>query len=266
VSADAGIRVVRPPTAALPSGESVLTRAVRILEAFTAAEPALRVTEVARRSDLHVATASRLVAELVGHGLLERRPDGRVQVGTRMWELAYRSSAALSLRESAMPFLEDLHAVLGQHVQLGVLDGTDVLFVERLSAPDAVISYTRVAGRLPVHASSCGLVLLAYADGELQEQVLARPLQRFTPHTVVEPERLRAVLADVRRQAFVLCPGFIHPDATGVAVPVRGPGGAVVAGLSAIVPNDGQAYAHLSVLRATARGIGRALTGTGGPR
>src|SRR5687768_1259734 len=111
------------------TGESVVSRVVRILEAFTPDDPALTVTEIARRSALHVATASRLVAELERHGLLVRR-EGSVRIGMRMWELAQRASPALSLREAAMPFLEDLHAVIGQHVQLAVLDGEEVLFVE----------------------------------------------------------------------------------------------------------------------------------------
>src|SRR3954447_786369 len=166
------------------TGESVLSRAVRIFEAFGAAQPDLTVTEIARRTGLHVATASRLVAELVGHGLLARRADGRVRIGVRMWELAQRASPTLSLREAAMPFLEDLHAVVGHHVQVGVLDGDEVLFLERLSAPGAVINYTRIAGRLPLHASSSGLVLTAFGPTELQERILARPLRRFTPHTL----------------------------------------------------------------------------------
>src|SRR3984957_14448554 len=144
------------------TGESVLSRAVRIFEAFTPDERVLSVSQIARRARLHLATASRLIAELEAHGLLDREPDRRVRVGVRMWELALRASPTLGLRDASMPFMEDAHAVLGHHVQLGVLDGDQVLFVERLSAPGAVINYTRIAGRLPLHASSSGLVLLAF--------------------------------------------------------------------------------------------------------
>jgi DNA-binding IclR family transcriptional regulator len=240
------------------TGESVVARVVRVLEAFTPDDPALSVTEIARRSGLPVTTASRLIAELAAHGLLARR-DGAVRVGVRMWELAQRASPTLSLREAAMPFLEDLHAVIGQHVQVAVLDGDEVLFVERISAPNAVINYTRIAGRLSLHASSSGQVLLAHAPAEQQERVLAAPLQRLTPNTPTRPELVRAMLADIRRQGYALCPGFIHVDATGVAVPVRDGSGAVVAAIGAVVPNDGNAYVHVPALLAAARGIGRTL-------
>jgi DNA-binding IclR family transcriptional regulator len=259
VGGSSGVRARLRRVARGSSGESVLTRAVRILEVFTAEEPALPVSEIARRASLHVATASRLVAELTGHGLLARQPDGRVRIGVRLWELAFRASPALTLREAAMPYLEDLHAIVGHHVQLGVLDGEEVLFLERLSAPGAVINYTRIAGRLPLHVSSSGVVLLAHADRQLQERVLAGPLQPYTAATVTSPDRLRALLADVRRQGFAQLNGHVHEDATGIAVPVRDRAGAVVAALSAIVPNDGQGHTRVPALMAAARGVTRTL-------
>jgi hypothetical protein len=63
------------------TGESVLSRAVRIFEAFTPDERVLSVSQIARRARLHLATASRLIAELESHGLLDREPDRRVRVG-----------------------------------------------------------------------------------------------------------------------------------------------------------------------------------------
>jgi DNA-binding IclR family transcriptional regulator len=241
------------------TGESSLARAVRILDCFTPDEPALQVSEIARRAGLHVATASRLVAELTSHGLLARGPDRAVRIGMRMWELASRASPTLSLRAAAMPFLEDLHAVVGHHAQLGVRDGDEVLFVERLTARDAVINYSRIAGRLPLHVTSSGLVILAYGDEELQERVLSRPLQRYTDRTLATPSRLRTAMADVRRQGYALLAGQVHEEATGIAVPVRDALGDVVAGLSVIVPNDGRAVAHVPVLLAAARGLSRTL-------
>jgi DNA-binding IclR family transcriptional regulator len=103
------------------SGESVLERVVRILEAFTPEERALTVGEVSRRAGLPAATGSRMVADLVEQGLLRRDGDRRVRVGTRLWELASRASPTLSLRELAMPVLEELLRAVGHHAQLGVL-------------------------------------------------------------------------------------------------------------------------------------------------
>ena len=241
------------------TGETSLARAVRILESFTPDAPQLTVTQLARRSGLHVATASRIVGQLVDHGLLSRGPDRELRVGMRLWELASRAAPTRSLRDAAMPYLEDLHAVVGHHAQLAVLDGGDVIFLERLSARDAVINYSRIAGRLPLHISSSGVVLLAHGSAELQERVLAGPLESRTPATITDPSRLSALLDQVRRQGYALLPGHVHPDATGIAVPVRNALGEVVAALSVIVPNDARAVSAVPALLAAARGIGRAL-------
>ncbi|MEU1191385.1 helix-turn-helix domain-containing protein [Streptomyces sp. NPDC005859] len=79
---------------------------MRILKAFTPDESALTVSEISRRTGLHVATVSRLVAELVSHGFLSRDADRRVRIGVRLWNPGTRASPTLSLRDAAMPFME----------------------------------------------------------------------------------------------------------------------------------------------------------------
>lgn len=241
------------------SGESVLERVVRILEAFTPRTPVLTVGEVARRADLPVATASRLIAELVEHGLLSRDDDRRVRVGTRLWELGSRASPTLSLRELAMPVLEELLRVVGHHAQLGVLDGEEVLFVERLSAEHAVINYTRIAARLPLHASSSGLVLLAHAPHELRERILAEPLAGLAPETVTDAAAVRRILGQIRSKGFVIAPGYIEAVSTGVAVPLRDGSGDIIAALSVVLPRETPTDVALSELLGAARGIRTAL-------
>ncbi|WP_141013613.1 IclR family transcriptional regulator [Nocardioides sambongensis] len=242
-----------------PSGESLIERVVRILEAFDPDTPSLTVGELAARAGLPGSTTSRLVDQLVSHGLLRRDPSGGVRIGVRLWELGARASPTLALREVAMPFMEDLQHIVGHHTQLGVREGTEVLFIERLSTRHAVINVTKVAGRLPLHASSAGQVLLAHAPASVRESVLAGPLRSYTDTTITDAGTLRKVLAEIRRQDFALCPGAIDPSATGIAVPVRDPRGRVIASLALVVPNDGNAHAHVPVLRTAARGLERTL-------
>ncbi|MGH3517424.1 MAG: IclR family transcriptional regulator [Haloechinothrix sp.] len=249
------------------AGQSVLTRVMRVLEAFEKETHVLTASQIARRADLSVPTAHRLVAELVKLGLLERDSDHRVRVGVRLWEIAARAPRALGLREAAMPFMEDLHAATRQHTQLGVLAGKEVLFIERLSARNAVINVTEIGGRLPVHASSGGLVLLAHSDRVLQEEVMESPLRRYTRNTPTNPRRLRELLAAIRAHGYVICDGFIHPDAMGIAVPVHGADNSVVAALAVVVPSkDSQPMMHVPALIAAARGITRAMGATPQPR
>lgn len=248
--------------------ENLLARGVRILEAFDADHPILPVAALARRAGLPMPTTYRLVDELVRLGLLDRGADRKVRVGLRMWELASRSSETVGLRDAAMPFMDDLHATIRQHTQLAVLEGDEVLYLERKSARGAeVVNITRTASRLPIHACSSGLVLLAHATADVQERVLAADLRPLTPLTVTEPAELRRHLAETRYRGHAVVHGWVHEQASGVAVPVWGPEGEVIAALSVIIPNEeGRVAPVVPALLATARGISRALTSGLGPR
>jgi DNA-binding IclR family transcriptional regulator len=240
--------------------ETVTGRVLRVLAAFSAERPELGLTEVSRRANLPLTTTHRIVGELAEWGALERGTDGRYRIGLRLWEVGALAPRGLGLRESAMPFLEDLYEVTRQNVQLAVLDRTEVVFVERISGRGAVNVITRVGGRLPLHATGVGLVLLAYADPELQEQVLAAPMKRYTAKTMCDPDELRRTLAEVRRTGVAVSDGQIELIALSVAAPVHGPRGDVVAALSVVVPAEtSDARAYIPVVRAAARGISRVL-------
>jgi len=176
----------------------------------------------------------------------------------RLWELALRGSTALRLRQAALPHMERVQALVRQHTQLAVLEQDEALFLERLSHPDAGANITRIAGRLPLHASSSGLILLAHAPSALRERVLAGPLRALAPETVTDAARLRRLLTEVRRTGVVIAPGSIEAVSTGVAVPLRD-AGEVVAALSVVLPRDTPPEPAVAALREAAAGIEAAL-------
>jgi DNA-binding IclR family transcriptional regulator len=242
--------------------DSVTARVLAVLAVFSAERPELNLTEISRRARLPLTTTHRIVAELAAWGALERSDEGRYRIGLRLWEVGVLAPRGLDLRELAMPFLEDVYEVTRQNVQLAVLDGTEALYLERLSGRGAVNVVTRVGSRLPLHATGVGLVLLAHADPELQEQVLAAPLKRFTAKTLASAGEVRRALAETRRTGVAISDGQIELIALSIAAPVWGPRGTVVAALSVVVPaatSDARAYVPL--VRAAARGISRALCG-----
>lgn len=240
------------------SGDSLLTRVMRILEVF-ASTPSPSVADVARGAGLPVSTAHRLVREMLEHGLLERDDERHLRMGVRLWELSVRSHRVLGLRDVALPYMEDLRAVVRQDVEIAVLAGTEVLYIERLGARGAVPNIARTAERLPAHTVSAGLVLLAHAPAEVRDEVLAGPLAAFTPQTRTDPVLLRRTLGTVRRLGYAVAPGLLTPGAKGVAVPLRDASGAVVAALSVIVPMREDHRALVPALLATARAISRDL-------
>lgn len=246
-----------------PSGDSAIDRLVRVLETFTTERTVQTASEIGRRAHLPSSTAHRLVDDLVAAGLLERDDEHRVRLGMRLWELALRGSHALRLRQAALPFMEGVQSRVREHTQLAVLEQDSALFLERLSHPDAGANITRIAGRLPLHASSSGLVLLAFGDAALQERVLAAPLAAVSRETVTDAGALRALLARIRSDGFVVARGSVEVVSTGVAVPVRDGSGDVVAALSAVLPREAPTDVALSELLRAARGI-RSLLGAPG--
>jgi DNA-binding IclR family transcriptional regulator len=236
------------------SGDSMTDRIVRVLDTFTSERTVQTAAEIGRRAGLPSSSAHRIVDDLVRAGLLERDEDRRLRLGLRLWELALRGSAALRLRQAALPHMESVQSVVREHTQLAVLEQEEALFLERLSHPEAGANITRIAGRLPLHASSSGLVLLAHAPRALRDRVLAEPLRPLTTETVTDAAVLRRRLAAIRAQGFVVTPGSIEQVSTGVAVPIR-EGGEVIAALSVVLPRQTSPEPALAALRAAASGI-----------
>lgn len=246
------------------SGDSMVERIVRILAAFGPGRTDLTASEVARRAGLPMSSAHRIVGDLLRSGLLERDLEGRVRIGMRLWELTTRGSRALALRQAALPAMERVQAAVAEHVQLCVLDQDEVLVIEQLSTADAVSNVTTVAGRLPLHASSSGLVLLAFGRQSLRTRVLARPLPAVGPGTITDPVVLARRLEAVRRDGSAILPASIESVATGISVPVFDRAGTIVAALSAVVPTGwGHERETLEALRTAAAAVGDAIADYG---
>jgi DNA-binding IclR family transcriptional regulator len=119
---------------------------------------------------------------------------------------------------------------------------------------------TRVGSRFALTLTGVGLALLAHAPVELQEVVLAAPIDRFTPCTVTDPSTVRHMLADIRRSGFVVSDRQVTMDALSVAVPVQDARGTVVAAVSLVVRHGSvQPLSLVPLLRTSARAISRAL-------
>lgn len=249
---------------ACEGGESVISRVVRIVDAFDRESQSLPLGKLANRAGLPLTTTHRLVSEMLRHGLLERDADKDISIGVRLWEISSKGSRVLTLRETALPFIEDLQANLKQHVNLAVMDRHSVLFIERLAPEGSTLEAARMGERWVLHASSPGLVLLAYSPPDYQNWYLARPLTKVTAETVTDPESLRRTLADVRQQRYAFVPGIGMKDWTGTAVPIIGSSDEVVGALSVIYRRgEEQPQVAIPALQIAASGISRALGGTG---
>ncbi|WP_328469461.1 IclR family transcriptional regulator [Actinoplanes sp. NBC_00393] len=240
-------------------GASVTSRALALLGAFDGEHRSLSLTDLARRADLPLATAHRLVGELQRWGALAREPSGDYVIGRRIWQLGLLAPVQSGLRQAASPFLHDLYGTTLSTVHLAVRDGLEVLYIERLAGHVSVPVVSRVGSRLPMHATGVGKVLLAYAPDEVRVEVL-KSLTRITAYTVTQPARLLEQLRRVRAEGYATTGEEMSLGACSVAVPVRR-GDAVVAALGMVVPDLRRQLPRLvSALQVAANGIGRTLT------
>lgn len=241
---------------------SVTSRALAVLAAFDARHSRLSLSEISRRSGLSLTTTHRLVGELAAWEALERRGDGRYVVGRRIWELGLLAPVQHELRSVARPFLQDLYDATRENAHLAVLDGTEALYVEHLSGRASVPLLSTAGTRLPLHATAVGKVLLAHAAPELQEVVLAR-LPAITPHTVVDPGRLRRELAEVRRRGYATTAEEMSLRTFSVAAPVMGYEG-VVAAIGLVTTTARRDLQRLApAVQVAAAGVGRGLGSSG---
>jgi DNA-binding IclR family transcriptional regulator len=241
------------------TAQSVASRVFRLLDAFTENRPALTLSELSAAAHLPLSTTHRLVAELTSWGGLTRGADGRYRIGLRLLEIGSLSPGSLSLRERAMPFLEDLYEATRQNVQLAVRDDLEVVYIERISARGAVNILTRAGSRMPLHATGVGLILLAHADPDVRERVFATPLERFTEMTISTTTRLREALAAARRDGYVVSDRQLEMITKSIAAPIRDANNAVIAAMSVVVPVETDSRTLIPAVRAAGHGISRAM-------
>lgn len=239
---------------------SVLGRALAVLETFSNGRPEQTLGAIAEETGLPSATAHRLVNELVAWGALERVGRGRYRIGLRLWQLGSLAPEPRALRDVALAYLHDLLEVTHEVVHLVVRDGERALYLERLMARPEVHVRSRVARRLPLHATGPGKVLLAHAPDDVAARVLAGRLPRFARNTITDPGVLRDALAAVRASGYCISREEMTDGTASVAAPVHGPDGDVVAAISVVVPaGRSDLTALVPAVRLAAAGIAREL-------
>ncbi|MEV5676729.1 IclR family transcriptional regulator [Streptomyces sp. NPDC052179] len=245
------------------AGEALIDRVFALLGSFDSENRAQPLAGLTRRTGMPRSTALRLARQLTDVGALERLEDGRFVIGLRLLEIASLAPRGHGLRAVAMPFMEDLFHVTGQHVLLAVRDNDEALLVERLSAHDAVPVRFRVGERVALTTTGVGLVLLANAPVDVQERVL----RGFTPEeagdSIATADDLRRSLAEIRRGDYAVARrADPRNPRTTAAAPVRN-GAGVVAALSVVAPSpEFDPAAYVPAVRATARAISRQLQST----
>ena len=242
-------------TESVDIANSVLGKIRLILEAFDIDDVELSLSELARRTGVSKASVHRLNQELLDWGMLERAGD-KYRLGLRAFELGSRVPRTRLLREALGPYLESLHFASRETVHLAVRDGTDVLYLDKVNGIRQTTKPSRVAGRMPLHCTATGKVLLAYGRSDIFREIVERGLTRQTPKTIVAPKVLADQIRRIREQGYATEQEETTAGYGSVAVPIFGTSGIVVAAMSLTVPTFRINVArHLADLQAVRKQI-----------
>lgn len=184
-----------------------LEKGFRVLQVFTSEEPELVLADVARRADLDNATTFRLLNTLVNLGYVAKVGDSRrFRLTLRCLDLGFNAIAHSDLRRLARPILRTLVGAMNEAASIGVLDGIEVVYVERVQAGLARLGVdVRIGNRVPVHSTAIGQALLAFQPQETQIKILkAAPRIKLTERTVTDLDALLKRFKVVRKRGYAV--------------------------------------------------------------
>lgn len=256
----AGEQAERHPTRpeTNPSGGRTVTHKVlSLLTTFEDLRRSFTLTELADSANIPLSTAHRLTHELVDWGFITRTEQGRFQLGLRIWEMG--QNVGHQLRETARPFTQDLYSLTGEITQLAIRNGREILFLDRIYGTRRVPRASRVGGRVPMHSTAVGKVLLAFEEPWVREAYLQGPMGHVASRTVINPGVLSKQLDLVAEEGYAITVEEQRRGICSIAVPIFHTG-RIGAALGLVVASDKASTLtrHLPALQGISRRLERA--------
>ncbi|MCF8033742.1 MAG: IclR family transcriptional regulator [Desulfarculaceae bacterium] len=212
-----------------------LKKGLQVLHVLATHGPSLKLQEITQLSGLPKATVYRLLQTLIDQEYVHYFSDTTTfRPGPKVMSLGYAALSGLDLAEVSEPYLRELSVRIGQNVNLGILDGTQVVYIIRVKARRILGIDLTVGSRLSSHNSAIGQALLAYLDPESLDRVVAAMAADPQMAGEIGPggAALRQKLAEVRQRGYALSEGEFQTGLSSVAVPVIGGGGVVEGALN----------------------------------
>lgn len=242
------------------NGISVVGRAFKVIEVFTPLGRDLGLAEIARRTELPKSTVYRLASQLLELGILERSGT-RYRLGIHLFEMGSAVSRQRRLREAALPFMEDLYEATHETVHLGVLDGENVVYIDKISGSRSSPVTTRVGTRKPLYCTALGKVILAHSSRALLKSILEGPLVKFTPRTINNRNAIMREIAAIRSAGIAYDREEYSLGITCVAAPLLNQDGHAEAAISITGPTSKfQADRFAPAVRTAGLSISRAIS------
>jgi len=217
---------------------STLVKGVSVLEHLLQAGPSASLTELARRTGLLPSNVHRTLQTWVHLGFVKQEPvTGLYQCTYKLFEWGSRVADQQDLRNLARPHLVQLAQQTQETIHLSVLDGLEVIYLDKIDSPQPVRAYSQLGGRAPAHCVATGKVLLAFGP-QIVRQSLPPKLTRHSPNTLVDKTKLLAELEACRQKGYALNSEEWREGVSGLGAPVIGRFGYAVAAVGLSAPTN----------------------------
>lgn len=211
-----------------------LDRALQIIDLFDEYTTELKITEISSRMNLHKSTVHSLLKTLMLHGYMAQdEHSGKYKLGLKFVEKGQLLLQGLDIRTEARPYLAKLSELTGQTTHLVILSGNEGVYIDKIEGEKAVIRYSYLGRKVPLHCSAVGKVLLAFQAAEVQARLLHN--YKFTPRTsltITDQHIFEEVLAAVRVNGYAVDDEENEPGVRCIAAPVFDYSGKITAAIS----------------------------------
>ncbi|NYE09415.1 DNA-binding IclR family transcriptional regulator [Bacillus niacini] len=209
-------------------------RALKILDLFDEHKSELKITEISEMMGLHKSTVHSLLKTLQVHSYIDQNPeDGKYRLGLKLAERGNLVINNMDIRRTARKYLLDLSAKTGQTVHLGILDGREGVYIDKVEGEQSIIRYSRIGRRLPLHSTAIGKVLLAYQPlNEIELLLKDYEFQYQTNSTIMNEDIFRKEIGKVKQQGFAVDDQENEQGVRCAAVPIFNGKGHVLAAIS----------------------------------
>ncbi|WP_168201617.1 IclR family transcriptional regulator [Phreatobacter aquaticus] len=228
-------------------------KAIKVLELLSTYDAPVRLVDLSLGLKMNKSTTYRLLEKMRQLGYVRQdEPNGRYMLTVRMWEVGVRAFRRFDMRFWARPYLEKIHQATNETTVLAVLDGGEVVIVDKIDSLQAVQTFSPLGSRSPLHCSSLGK---AFLMTNLDRLLLGRtePLQAFTPNTVTTFAKLRQDIAVALEDGVAVAFDEYREGVSGVSAPVHGVEGVALGAIGITLPTSRAKGAPLAKAKAAVR-------------
>lgn len=218
----------------VPGNVQSLERALDIIELLSTSNEGMGVTKVASALNLHKTTTHRLLTTLVDRGYIEKSSTGEYRLGLKLFEAVSVYINSLELLTEARPFVASITTELGLTAHLGVLEGDQVVYVEKMDVLSGIMLYSQIGIRVHSYCSSLGKCLLSnFSKNELDKVLAETKFVKFTENTITSLDEMHEEIKKVRKQGWAMDNQEFDLNNRCIGAPIYDYRGEIIAAISA---------------------------------